>query len=245
MTEIATGWKQKRPEAAYQLQFRLADQADPLRKTANVPRTIEVFEGAKKGRDSDPTVRRYLAVVLGHLGDARAVPALLGAVSPDEPDQETRLNATWALGRCKDTSATAALVALLDDAFDGQRKTAAFALGELGDKQACDALAHHLKDPVVDVQWNCATSLARLGDERALPTLLAMLDRRYLDSLKLPEGRIADVWEKQKEDVMINALRGVLALKAKSALPRVSEVAESDRSLRVRDAAMRVRDELK
>src|SRR5581483_3612892 len=75
LTEIATGWKQKRPEAAYQLQFRLADQADPVRKTANVPRTIDVFVGAKKGRDSDPTVRRYLAVVLGHLGDARAVPS--------------------------------------------------------------------------------------------------------------------------------------------------------------------------
>src|SRR4051812_15640925 len=30
LNEIASGWKQKRPEAAYQLQFRLADQQDPI-----------------------------------------------------------------------------------------------------------------------------------------------------------------------------------------------------------------------
>src|SRR3954469_20080363 len=32
LNEIASGWKQKRPEAAYQLQFRLADRDDALRK---------------------------------------------------------------------------------------------------------------------------------------------------------------------------------------------------------------------
>src|SRR5579871_103560 len=43
LNEIASGWKQKRPEAAYQIQFRLADSQDELRKTADVPGTISVF----------------------------------------------------------------------------------------------------------------------------------------------------------------------------------------------------------
>ncbi len=246
LNEIATGWKQKRPEAAYELQFRLSDQQDPLRRTANVPRTIQVFEDAKKERNEDPSVRRYLAIVLGHLADASSVPALLDAISPDEPDQETRLNATWALGRCRDGRAETALVALLDDPFEGQRKTAAFALGDLGDKGACDALARHLTDPVVDVQWNCATALARLGDPRAVPTLTAMLDRKFLSQIQAPhDGNHLDMTEKQREDVMINALRGIHALRAKEALAKVNEVAESDPSLSVRDFAMRVRDELK
>ncbi len=246
LTEIASGWKQKRPEAAYQLQFRLADKDDPLRKSANVPRTIEVFEGAKKTRDQDPTVRRYLAIVLGHLGDERAVPSLLDATSPGEPDQETRLNATWALGRCKDARAVPALIALLDDPFDGQRKTAAFALGELGDKSACDALAKHLTDSTIDVQWNCATALSRLGDARAIPTLTAMLDRKLLSSIQAPkDGNHTEMTEKQREDVMINALIGLRLLGAKQSLDRISALAEGDPSLRVRDAAMRVRDELK
>lgn len=246
LNEISSGWKQKRPEAAYQLQFRLADQSDPLRKTADVAKTVEVFEGAKKTRAEDPSVRRYLAIVLGHLGDERGVPALQDAVSNDEPDQETRLNATWALGRCKDLRAIPTLAALLDDAFEGQRKTAAFALGEIGDRSAADALVKHLADPAVDVQWNCATALARLGDQRAVPTLIAMLDRKFLTSIQAPrDGNHIDMTEKQREDVMVNALIGIKLLDARSALERVSFVADNDSSLRVRDAAMRVRDALR
>jgi HEAT repeat protein len=246
LNEIASGWKQKRPEAAYQLQFRLADKDDPLRKSANVPRTIEVFQDSKKARNEEPKVRQWLAIVLGHLADDRAVPALLEAVSGEEPDQETRLNATWALGRCKDTRAVPALVNLLEDPFDGQRLTAAFALGELGDKSAADALAKHLTDPTVDVQWNCATALARLGDQRAVPTLVAMLDRKFLSSIQAPhDGNHLDMTEKQREDVMINALRGLALLHAKSTLDKVAALADGDPSLRVRDMAMRVRDELK
>ncbi|MEZ0229788.1 MAG: HEAT repeat domain-containing protein [Planctomycetota bacterium] len=246
LNEISSGWKQKRPEAAYQLQFRLADRDDPLRKSADVPRTIDVFEGAKKTRGEDPSVRRYVAIVLGHLGDERGVPALLDAVSTDEPDQETRLNATWALGRCRDSRAVPTLAGLLDDAFEGQRKTAAFALGEIGDKTASDALAKHLADPAVDVRWNCALSLARLGDQRAVPTLVAMLDRKLLSSIQAPrDGNHLDMTEKQREDVIVNALIGLKILGARSALEQVSAVADGDPSLRVRDAAMKVRDELK
>src|SRR5579883_2081121 len=123
LNEIASGWRQKQPEAAYQLVFRLADKDDELRKHANVPRTIEIFEQAKKA--DDPRVRRWLAIVLGHLGSeghAECVPPLLDAVSPAEPDQETRLNATWSLGRCHEASAVSAIAGLLDDAFDGERK---------------------------------------------------------------------------------------------------------------------------
>src|SRR5438067_13674826 len=81
--EIAGGWKRKRPEAAYELQFRLADKKDPLRAQADVPRTIAVFQAAKKDRAEDPGIRRYLAFVLGELEDPAAVPALLDAVSAE------------------------------------------------------------------------------------------------------------------------------------------------------------------
>jgi len=261
LNEIVSGWKQKQPEAAYQLVFRLADQQDDLRKHANVPRTITVFEAAKKA--DDPRVRRWLSIVLGHLGaegHIEVVPPLLDATSSAEPDQETRLNATWSLGRCHDGEAAAALTGLLDDPFEGERKTAAFALGELGEetgsggvamraverKAACDALARHLSDPVVDVQWNCANALARMGDDRAVPTLLAMLDRKYLSTIQGP--RDADhlpMTDRQREDVMVNALIAVRLLHAKQALEKVSAVADGDPSLKVRDAAMRVRDELR
>lgn len=246
LTEISTGWKRKRPEAAYQLQFRLADSADDMRKQADVTKTVAVFVAAKKDRDEDPGVRRYLAIVLGHLADKAAVPALMDAAAGDEPDQETRLNATWALGRCRDARAVPVLVGLLDDAFEGQRKTACFALGDVGDPVARDPLAKRLSDDKIDVRWNAACALARLGDARALPTLLSMLDRRLLDSVTgTRDGAHTPMTDKQREDVMVNALRGVLALKAVSALERVSAVADGDPSLTVRQAALQVRDVLK
>lgn len=246
LAEISSGWKRKRPEAAYQLQFRLADKDDKIRQSADAAKTVAVFVAAKKDRDEDPAVRRYLAIVLGHLGDKQAVPALLEAASKDEPDRETRLNATWALGRCHDSRAVPALVGLLDEEFDGLRKTACYSLGELGDRSACDALAKSLQDATVDVRWNAALSLARLGDGRALPTLRAMLDRRLLDSISGPkDAEHLPMTDRQREDVMVNALRGILALKATSALDVVSAVADGDPRPLVRQAAMEVRDQLK
>lgn len=279
LAEISSGWKRKRPEAAYQLLFRLADSNDALRKEANVAQTVGVFVAAKKERDEDPTpkaagcqVRQYLAIVLGHLGSSEAVPALVDAVSGAEPDVETRLNATWSLGRCGRGSADAshALMGLLDDPFDGQRTAAAFALGDLAPTEADrarlpadelarveaiarlgrDPLAKHLSDEKIDVRWNAALALSRLGDERALPTLVSMIDRKNLDSIQedVDENhpRLTDKQhDKQRDDVMVNALRGILALKAVSAIERVSAVADGDRSLEVRRWAMEARDQLK
>jgi HEAT repeat protein len=248
LSEIADGWTKKRAEAAYQLEFRLADKDDDLRRQANVPRTIAIFEGAKK--DEDPRIRRWLAVVFGHLADPQAVPALLGAVSTEEPDQETRLNATWALGRCRDARAVPALVALLDDPFAGERKAACFALGDIGDHSACDPLAKRLaaSGEEIDVRWNVALALARLGDERAVPTLLSMLDRRLLESVVGNRGG-EPMSERERQaaiqSVLVNALRGVLALKAVAALERVNALADGDSDLKVREAAMEVRDQLR
>lgn len=261
LNEIQGGWKQRRAEAAYQLIFRVADQDDELRKTADVPATLAVFEAAKKDQENGPKVRRYLAVVLGYLADQQAVPALIEAAGTGEPDAETRLNAAIALGLCHDSSALGPLCALLDDPFEGLRLAAAHALGELKDKSAGDALAKRLgvAGEEVDVRWNAALSLARLGDERAVPTLTSMLDRKYLESIQgKRDAEHTPMSDKQREDVLVNALRGVLVLatdkdlrangrvpQATAALEAVSRLADGDPDLKVRQAALEVRDQLK
>jgi HEAT repeat protein len=275
LSEISTGWKRKRPEAAYQLLYRLSIEKDEILKEANVGQTVGVFLAAKKERDEDASpksagceVRQYLAIILGHLGSPEALPALQDAVSAAEPDRETRLNATWALGKCGkgDAGTAQALAGLLEDPFPGQRTAAAFALGDLAPTDADrahlgaealarldavaalgrDPLAKHLADEKLDVRWNTALALSRLHDERALPTLLSMLDRKNLDSI---QGERDDehlpMEDKDRDQVMVNALRGVLALKAVSALDRVSALGDGDRSLEVRQRAMEVRDQLK
>src|SRR5271154_4239596 len=58
---------------------------------------LEVFNESK---GQDPRTRRYLALVLGLLGDRGAVPALRDGL--DDGDAETVKNCVWALGRMGD-----------------------------------------------------------------------------------------------------------------------------------------------
>ena len=91
-----------------------------------------LFEEAKA---DDPRVRRFLALALGRLGDARAVPALLeylaGVRRGEGTDSETHIYATWALGAIGDAAAVPELVALAAHEDPGLRKTAVHALRRL------------------------------------------------------------------------------------------------------------------
>jgi HEAT repeat protein len=260
LNEIQNGWAAKRGQSAYELSFRIADPEDDLRRQADFSKTLALFETSKKERD--PEVRRYLAVVLGHLGKAEAIEALEGAL--DDKDQETRLNATWGLGRIRDRRAVPALVRMLKDDFAGERKVACFALGEVlarkdgeerspADAAAADALNDLLGDQTVDVRWNAALALARLKDPRALPLLLTMLDRASLSSSTLwttSDGRTTAAMTDQEREsaavnVIVNAIRGVLSLGAQDALPAIDKLATEDKSYVVRQAALEAREKLR
>lgn len=284
LDEIQNGWEKGRAQSAYELSFRIADPADELRSTAKLDKTLAAFESARKRVASftdpkDPKkadaqkVRRYLAVVLGHLGASRkpidprakepvdpswdqAIDALVVALQDD--DQETRLDATWALGRIRDPRAVPALVRMLDDPYDGQRKVACFALGELGDPERPDAtirdaLYEKVGDQVIDVRWNATLALARLKDRRALPMLLTMLDRASLESSAAwttSDGKNTVPMTKVEREsaavnVIVNAVRGVLALDAQEALPALDKLAAEDKSYTVRQAALEARDKLR
>ncbi len=61
-------------QAAYELSNIISSQKERLRNTNFVNDLIKVYQSS---RDEDPRVRRYLALTMGHLGDPRAVPALV------------------------------------------------------------------------------------------------------------------------------------------------------------------------
>jgi hypothetical protein len=233
---IDSGWESDRWQAAYELQFRITDKRDGLLQTADIPATLKVFDNSKTFRDQ--RVRPVLAVLLGFLGDAKAIPALTEALN--DKNDETRMNAIYALGRLKASAAVPALLALLDrnTKLDQSKKGAfykviAFTLGEIGQQEAIPALLKLLKNGKDDVRWNAALALARFGDVRAVPTIKAMLDRRYLESIQSmrPKGR---------DKTIINALRGVRMLNAQTLKDEVSFLAGSDPSYRVRQAALEV-----
>lgn len=127
------------------------------------------------GKDAVPEMTRYLhgpglyrpliARTLGLIGDLRAEPALLHAISSSSV--ELRLRAVAALGRAGSSEAAPYLVAALDDEQWEVRAQAATAIGRRRFREGLGALRRSLADPSWWVRHNAAAALAELpgGDE--------------------------------------------------------------------------------
>src|SRR5690348_16527885 len=79
--------------------------------------------------DPDPTVRRLAVDLLEELGDAQAVPALIGAL--DDPAPEVREAAAGALRAIRDEGAVAPLLAAARHPSPAVRRGVILALREL------------------------------------------------------------------------------------------------------------------
>jgi HEAT repeat protein len=224
LNEIRSGSSHERWQAAYQLSKSL-DRGEAKKSPNLEPRVAALYQSSKS---DDPRIRRYLAIVLGRLGDRRATPLLLDGLN--DKDVENRVYAMLALGELRDPAAVPALAKLTTDPEKDLRKTAVYALGKINDSRAVPALAQALNDQEADVRWNAAVSLAGFGDRRAVGALKEMLDRERL-------GRIAGMREDQKEDAMIVAMTAYTKLVGKDAAPDLQRIADTDPSLRVRAVA--------
>ena len=156
---IRAGDSNRRWQAAYELSKVIQESRDPeLSDPRLVGGMVSLFEEA--GGD-DPRVRRFLALALGRLGDAQAVPALLeylrGVQRGEGTDSETHIYAVWALGAIGEDAAIPELVALTTHEDPGLRKTAVHALGVFRSEEATAVLERALGDPVDDVRWNAAS----------------------------------------------------------------------------------------
>ena len=96
LNEVQSGGRRERWQAAYQLS-QLINVGEAKKYPNLVEQVTAIYRQAKT---DDPRIRRYLSMVLGNLGDRRATPVLLEALS--DPDVETRIYAALALGRLKD-----------------------------------------------------------------------------------------------------------------------------------------------
>ena len=92
LNDVRTGSRNQRWQSAFELTKKLPALTDPKERAAFSAAALRAYEGAE---NDDPRVRRYLTLVLGRLGDPRAVPLLEKALGDKDP--ETRLYALWAL----------------------------------------------------------------------------------------------------------------------------------------------------
>jgi HEAT repeat protein len=226
--DIKTGSATRRWQAA----FELAKQLDNLERQSDredldelVPQMIDVFQTADR---DDPRVRRYMALALGNVGDPRAVPVLLDALSDDDP--ETRIYSIWALGSLGDKRALAPLLELAQDEDAGIRKMVVYSLGALRAEEARDTLRAALNDYEMDVAWNAAIALAQLGDDAGKDRILQMLDREFLNT-------VAEMSEEQRSDAMMAAMKGAVLLRDAQLRARLEDISAGDPDLKVRQAA--------
>ena len=224
INEIRSGSSHERWQAAYQLSKSL--KRGEAKRYPNLEQDVASIYVQSK--NDDPRIRRYLAMVLGNLGDRRATPLLIDGLQHDT-DVENRLYALMALGELRDPAAVPAIENAARDQERDLRKTAYYALGAIGDPRAVPALVAGLDDRVADVRWNAAIALSRFNDRRAIPALREMLDRSRLANAK-------DMREDQKEDAMIVAMTAYTRVAGAEARPDLERLTH-DPSLRIQAAA--------
>jgi HEAT repeat protein len=235
LADVRSGGTNRRWQAAFELSKVIQAKKDTaLQDPRFLDELLALFEDAAK---DDPRVRRYLALALGRVGDARAVPALLKVLAEHDAhgDSETLIYSIWALGAIRDPAALPELVRLAGAEDDGVRKAAVHALGTLPGQAARERLVQSLADPVEDVRWNAALGLARRGDPAGAPVLRGMLDRRHL-------AGVAGLSDEQREEAMLAAIAAAGQLQDAELRSALAELRKRDPSLKLRNAAGAVLD---
>jgi HEAT repeat protein len=220
-SELCCRW-----QAAYELSNMISSQKEKLRNTDFVDDLVRVYE--KSGSD-DPRVRRYLALTMGHLGDARAIPALVEGLKDSQVDNQ--VYNLWALGSIGDKSAVPAIQEKLKGEDPAVRRTAVYVLGALKDPRAIHDLQVALNDVSDDVRWNAAIALAQLNDAAGVDVLLRLTDRNYVEQIT---GMSAD----QKSQLVINAVKSLGILKFAGAQDKIIDLSKNDPDPAVRNASL-------
>src|SRR5262245_57592829 len=210
-------------QSAYELSNMISSQREKLRNTDFVSNLIKVYESS---RDGDPRIRRYLAATMGHLGDPRAVPALIGGLN--DSDADNQMNNLLALGSIADKSATSDVAQRLTSSDPAVRKVAAFALSAIKDPSASHELQVALNDGSDEVRWYAAIALAQINDASGAEILMKLIDHAYLDQL---QGFAVE----QKNQLLINAVKCLGILKFQPAKDRILALSQTDSDLAVRD----------
>jgi HEAT repeat protein len=234
LAEVRNGGSDRRWPAAYELSRLMADPKVRADRTL-APELVKAFVTAK---DDDPRVRQYLALAIGRLDPplpAEAVAELTRTLSSS--DGEARISAIWALGSSGDPAVVSALEPLSQSDDAGVRKMVVYALGALPGESQIDALRTALQDSTADVRWNAAVALARKGNHDGIGVLRQMLDRSYVEQTVRREVR-QDEDRDPIAEVMISGLRAAATLRDDSLKASIAALSESDKSMRVRQAAL-------
>ncbi|MBK04288.1 MAG: hypothetical protein CL920_08265 [Deltaproteobacteria bacterium] len=150
-------------------------------KAAYVVRRAVIASGVLKDKGAVSTITKLLAhkaksvrniaaYVLGEIGDASALPALVKSLQFVRTGRFLN-NITFSLQRLGDPQLMKRLTGFLRHRQAFIRLNAAFAVGEMRVNAARSILEQALQDPNMIVRNQAIIALAKLGDKRSLPAL--------------------------------------------------------------------------
>lgn len=223
---IKTGAPSKRWQKAFELSNELNRDSGAIRGKSVMREIIHILGD---GTRYDPKTRGFMAVALAHFKELEAEEALRKILAEGEEEQVV-LYALWALGTLNARQSLGDIAPFLKSENAGLRKMAAYVVGALEGKGEAPALRGLLEDPVRDVQWNAAIALARLGDASGRDVILKMLERPAAEAGDLPETEV--------EKIMINAIRALGLIKDARSEDALRNISKTDKSLKVRQAAL-------
>lgn len=123
----------------------------------------------------DGTQRRMAALRLGALRDARVGEVLINRLSVED-DARVREDLTWSLVQHIE-EVSDLLLAMLDSADPGQRRTGAHVVSKLNSPTYFEAVRPLVADPHPDVALKAYRAVANSGDPRAAEVLAMALGR--------------------------------------------------------------------
>ncbi len=209
----------------------------------------------KSLKSKDIYIGNASAVILGEIGDKKAVVPLLDALSRQE--RFVKQEAAVSLGRIGDKLAVEGLIAALRDPNKYVKENSARALGEIGDRRAVGPIVQMLKQEKEEqVLIAAVNSLGELKDKRSVKALITLSNHQYqtikADSI-LALGKIGDsravepIIKLLKDDDEYCRYRAVLALgllKDNRAVgPIIHQLFEKEKDLRT-DVAISTLKEL-
>ena len=228
LNQVKIGSKTKRWQSAYELS-----------KVLNNPETVPLDQGFKDQMISaykhsindDPLVRAYLAIAMGSTGDEFYSKELVNGINDEA--RESRLAAIQAAGMVRSKEAIEDLIVIIERSdYQDERLAATMSLGFIGDKRSVPVLNQLLEDEEPNIRWDAAIALAKMGEISSAPIIENLMDRSYLTTF--PE---LDPTEINK--VILTAIETSSLIEDKRFEPRLVMLAESDESLKVRDAAIK------
>jgi HEAT repeat protein len=201
---------------------------------------VQVFDESK---GQDPRTRRYLALVLGLLGDRGAVAPLRDGLSDSDP--ETVKNCVWALGRIGDDDSAMRIIELTHSDESSVRLMAVYVLGSMKSPEALRVLEASLNDPDELVKWNAAFGLANKGSPAAWNVLVRLLDKEYVDRVTQLMPREGRPLAENIQRYRVAAVVWVAKLDPTKARPLLEKMSTSETDLQVRNAAIQQLNNLK